>query len=181
MSDEQNLTIICWGQTLALFFAFFGFLSATDSGLTCCTSCVILYLILRAWKKQVEERLQLKRNYEGAYRDAMMYEDQLDYDHALSIYRRLNLTDDIRRVNEKKYGNNNQNMASTGVTNTTIIHGNVVNDNDTIVKDSVLNRSNIGGAGNSKADELQKLSDLKDKGLIDDEEFKEMKKEILGK
>ena len=72
-------------------------------------------------------------------------------------------------------------MASTGVTNTTIIHGNVVNDNDTIVKDSVLNRSNIGGAGNSKADELQKISDLKDKGLIDDEEFKQMKNEVLGK
>ena len=63
----------------------------------------------------------------------------------------------------------------------TVVHGDYIDDRDTIVKDSVLNRSNIGGAGNSKADELQKLSDLKDKGLIDDEEFKEMKKEILGK
>ena len=181
MSDEQNLTIIWWGQTLALLFAFFGFLSATEGGLTCCTSCIILYFILGAWKKQVEERLQLKRNYHGALHQAAIYEDQMDYDQALSIYRRLNLPNDIRRVNEKKYGSNKESVPTQGVTNTTIIHGNYVNDNDTIVKDSVLNRSSIGGTGNSKADELQKISDLKDKGLIDDEEFKQMKNEVLGK
>ena len=181
MSDEKNLTIIWWGQTLAALFAFFGFLSLTDIGTVCCLSCAALYVILKGWKNQIEERLQLKRNYETAYRQARMYENQLDYDHALSIYRRLNLTDDVRRVNEKKYGSNNQNMTSAGVTNTTIIHGNVVNDNDTIVKDSVLNRSSIGGAGNSKAEEIKEIKELLDSGAIDDEEFKQMKKEILGK
>ena len=181
MSDENNLRLIWWIQVFALFFAFFGFVSATEPGFTCCLTFLILYWIMSAWKKQVQERLDFKINYEDAYRDAMRYEDQLDYDHALSIYRRLNLTDDVRRVNEKKYGTNNQSNANAGVTNTTIIHGNIVNDNDTIVKDSVLNRSNIGSGGNSKADELQKISELKEKSLIDDDEFKQMKKEILGK
>ena len=180
MSDEKNLTIIWWGQTIAVLFAFFGFLSLTDIGAVCCLSCAALYVILKGWKNQIEERLQLKRNYETAYRQARMYENQLDYDHALSIYRRLNLTDDVRRVNEKKYGSNNQNMTSAGVTNTTIIHGNVVNDNDTIVKDSVLNRSSIGGAGNSKAEEIKEIKELLDSGAIDEDEFKQMKKEILG-
>ena len=72
-------------------------------------------------------------------------------------------------------------MTSAGVTNTTIIHGNVVNDNDTIVKDSVLNRSSIGGAGNSKAEEIKEIKELLDSGAIEEEEFKQMKKEILEK
>ena len=35
-------------------------------------------------------------------------------------------------------------MNSSGVSNTTIIHGNYVDDRDTLVKDRVLNRSNLG-------------------------------------
>ena len=60
MSDEKNLTIIWWGQTLAVLFAFFGFLSLTDIGVVCCLSCAALYVILKGWKNQIEERLQLK-------------------------------------------------------------------------------------------------------------------------
>ena len=47
-------------------------------------------------------------------------------------------------------------------------------------QDSVINRSNIGG-GSSKMQELERLTEMKEKGLIDDDEFKQMKKEILGK
>jgi len=50
----------------------------------------------------------------------------------------------------------------------------------TEVKDSILNRSSVGG-GSSKMQELEKLTEMKNKGLIDDDEFKQMKKEILGK
>ncbi len=57
-----------------------------------------------------------------------------------------------------------------------IIHG----DNITEIKDSVLNRSNVGG-GPSKMQELKDLTVMKKEGLIDDDEFKQMKKEILGK
>ena len=51
---------------------------------------------------------------------------------------------------------------------------------DTVVKESVVNKSNIG-AGSSKMQELKDLTEMKEKGLIDDDEFKQMKKEILGK
>ena len=64
--------------------------------------------------------------------------------------------------------------------NQTVVQGDYVDDRDTVVKDSVLNRSKIGG-GSSKMQELKELTDLKREGLIDDDEFKQMKKEILGK
>ena len=51
----------------------------------------------------------------------------------------------------------------------------------TEVKDSVLNRSNIGSDGKSKAEQVQNIKELLDSGAIDDDEFKQMKKEILGK
>ena len=62
----------------------------------------------------------------------------------------------------------------------TEIHGDYVDDRDTIVKDSVINRSNVG-AGKSKSEELREAKALLDDGIIDDAEFKQMKKEILGK
>ena len=56
----------------------------------------------------------------------------------------------------------------------------VQGDNITEIKDSVLNRSNVGG-GSSKMQELKDLTEMKKEGLIDDDEYKQMKKEILGK
>ena len=63
----------------------------------------------------------------------------------------------------------------------TEIHGDYVDDRDTIVKDSVINRSNVGAGGKSKSEELREAKALLDDGIIDDDEFKQMKKEILGK
>ena len=71
----------------------------------------------------------------------------------------------------------------------TIIHGDYVDDRDTtyiddrdtIIKDSVLNRSNVGAGGKSKGEQIKVIKDLLDSGAIDDDEFKQMKKEILGK
>ncbi len=61
------------------------------------------------------------------------------------------------------------------------IEGDYIDDRDTIVKDSVINRSNIGSDGKSKAEELREAKTLLDDGIIDDDEFKLMKKDILGK
>ena len=51
----------------------------------------------------------------------------------------------------------------------------------TEVKDSVLNRSSIGSDGKSKAEQVQNIKELLDSGAIDEDEFKQMKKKILGK
>ena len=59
-----------------------------------------------------------------------------------------------------------------------IVHGDEVTKTE--IKDSVLNRSNVGG-GSSKMQELRELKEMLVEGLIDEDEFKQMKKEILGK
>ena len=63
----------------------------------------------------------------------------------------------------------------------TVVHGDYVDDRDTIVKDSVISKSNVGAGGKSKSEELRDAKALLDDGIIDDDEFKQMKKEILGK
>jgi len=45
----------------------------------------------------------------------------------------------------------------------------------------VVSKSNVGAGGDDKFSRLEKLTEMKEKGLIDDDEFKQMKKEILGK
>ena len=63
----------------------------------------------------------------------------------------------------------------------TVVHGDYVDDRDTIVKDSVVNKSNIGAGGKTKGERIKLIKELLDSGAIDDAEFKQMKKEILGK
>lgn len=61
----------------------------------------------------------------------------------------------------------------------TVVQGDQITKTE--IKDSVLNRSNIGSSGSSKMQELKELTEMKEKGLINDDEFKQMKKDILGK
>ena len=71
----------------------------------------------------------------------------------------------------------------------TVVHGDYiddrdttyVDDRDTIVKDSVISKSNVGAGGKSKAEQVQNIKELLDSGAIDEKEYKQMKKEILGK
>jgi len=60
-----------------------------------------------------------------------------------------------------------------------VIHGDYVDDRDTIIKDSVLNRSKVGGGGTTKMQELKELKEMFDSGFISKEEMEKMKKEIL--
>ena len=48
-------------------------------------------------------------------------------------------------------------------------------------KDEVVSKSNIGASDDDKFAKLDRLAEIKEKGLIDEDEFEEMKKEILGK
>ena len=58
-----------------------------------------------------------------------------------------------------------------------VVHGDEVTKTE--IKDSVLNRSNVGG-GSSKMKELKDLAEMKKEGLISDEEYEKMKLEIIG-
>jgi len=61
-----------------------------------------------------------------------------------------------------------------------VIHGDYVDDRDTIIKDSVLNRSKVGGGGTTKMQELKELKEMFDSGFISKEEMEKMKKEIMN-
>ncbi len=129
----------------------------------------------KAQRKAEEEEKQL-RNEREQKRIAMRHkanerERALDYDSAIDIWEELGQIDQAARVRKLK-----ADLAAPK----TVIHGDYVDDRDTIVNDSVVNRSNIG-SGSSKMQKLEKLNNMREKGAIDDEEFKQMKKEILGK
>ena len=99
-------------------------------------------------------------------------EELLDYDSAIHMWEELGENEEAARVRKLK-----ADLAAPK----TEIHGDYVDDRDTIVKDSVINRSSIGAGGDDKFARLEKLTEMKEKGLIDDDEFQQMKKEILGK
>ena len=103
---------------------------------------------------------------------AKEYEKHLNYENAIKIYEEIGRPTEAARVRKLK-----ADMAAPK----TEIHGDYVDDRDTIVKDSVVNKSNIGAGGKSKAEEIKEIKELLDSGAIDDDEFKQMKKEILGK
>ena len=101
------------------------------------------------------------------------HERLLEFEEAAEIYKQYGLDDELIRVRKEK-----RNKVKV---DQTVIHGDYVDDRDTIVKDSVINRSNIGAGGSSKLQEIKELKELHDAGAIDDDEFQQMKKEILGK
>ena len=103
--------------------------------------------------------------------DAKYREIALDHDTAIQIWEKIGETKEATRVRKLK-----ADLAAPK----TEIHGDYVDDRDTIIKDSVLNRSNVGSGGKSKSEELREAKALLDDGIIDDAEFKQMKKEILG-
>ena len=104
--------------------------------------------------------------------DAKDREIALDYDAAIQIWEKLGEIKEATRTRKLK--------AEQFKVDQTVVHGDYVDDRDTIIKDSVLNRSNVG-VGDDKFTKLKELTEMKEKGFIDDDEFKQMKKEILGK
>ena len=100
---------------------------------------------------------------------AKEHEKLLEFEDAAKIYKKYGMTDDVIRVRK------------AAQVNQTVVHGDYVDDRDTIVKDSVLNRSNVGAGGKTKGERIKLIKELLDSGAIDDSEFKQMKKEILGK
>jgi hypothetical protein len=60
------------------------------------------------------------------------------------------------------------------------IKGDYVDDRDTIIQDSVINKSNIGANIKSKAEEIKEIKELLDSGAIDKDDYEKMKREIIG-
>jgi len=105
--------------------------------------------------------------------DANDREIALDHDAAIQIWEKIGEPKEATRVRKLK-----ADLAAPK----TEIHGDYVDDRDTIIKDSVLNRSTVGGGGgSSKMQELKELKEMFDSDFISEEEMEKMKKEILNK
>jgi len=105
-------------------------------------------------------------------KDIIIRERALDYKSAIDMWEELGYIGEAARVRKMQAKMGSVNVAQN------VIQGDQVTKTE--IKDSVLNRSNVGSSS-SKMQELKDLTEMKKEGLIDDDEFKQMKKEILGK
>jgi hypothetical protein len=128
-------------------------------------------------QRQLEEKKkhnleQERRNIETKKIQAKERERARDYDTAIRIWEELGEIEAAARIRKLKAEQSAVKVSQK------IVHG----DEVTEIKDSVLNRSNVGsGGGSSKAEELREAKSLLDEGLINEYDYENMKKEILGK
>ena len=104
---------------------------------------------------------------------AMEAEENLDYQRAIDLFDQVGLSSEAKGIRTKMQKEGKVQVSQK------VVHGDEVTKTE--IKDSVLNRSNVGGGKSSKAKEIKEIKELLDSGAIDDDEFKQMKKEILGK
>ena len=114
-----------------------------------------------------ESLTKIRKTY--ILKKAKRHERLLEFEEAAEMYKLYGLDEDVIRVREKARNKVSQ----------TVVHGDQVTKTE--IKDSVLNRSNVGSGGDDKFTKLKELKEMLSEGLIDDDEFKQMKKEILGK
>ena len=112
-------------------------------------------------KKKLEDKLLRAKEREAAK----------DYNTAILIWEELGEIKEAARVRTLQAEQGSVKVSQK------VVHG----DEVTEIKDSVLNRSNVGSGGDDKLTKIKELKELHDAGAIDDDEFKQMKKEILGK
>jgi hypothetical protein len=100
-------------------------------------------------------------------------ERALDYDSAIEIWEELGEIEEAARVRKLKTRQGSVRVAQK------VVHGDEITKTE--IKDSAISKSSIGAGGKSKSEELRDAKALLDDEIIDDAEFKQMKKEILGK
>jgi len=114
------------------------------------------------------------KDFYGDITEAKKREKYLDYSKAIEIYEKIGEHEEAARVRKLKA------EQSAVKVDQTVVHGDYVDDRDTIVKDSVINKSNIGAGGKSKAEEIKEIKELLDSGAIDKDDYEKMKREIIG-
>jgi len=103
---------------------------------------------------------------------AIKKEELLDYDGAIILFEELGLHGNAKRVRRK--------ILDEKKVDQTVVHGDFVDDRDTIIKDSVINRSTVGAGGKTKAEQIKEIKELHDAGAIDKDDYEKMKREIIG-
>jgi len=121
----------------------------------------------------IKEKLTDLSNLSRKIENIRLREKALDYDSAIDMWEKLDYIEEAARVRTLQ-----AEMGSVKVTQK-VVHGDEVSKTE--IRDSVVSKSNIGSGIDDKFARLERLAEMKEKGLIDEDEFKQMKKEILGK
>ena len=113
-----------------------------------------------------------KKSLENMREEAKKREIALDYDSAIEIWDSLEDIEEAARVRKLKIEQGAMKVDQT------VVQGDQITKTE--IKDSVLNRSNIGNSDDDKIAKLEKIAEMKEKGLIDDDDYEKMKREIVG-
>ena len=124
------------------------------------------------WSSTKRAKERLEKEEKEWLEKVKQREEAKDYEAAIQIWESLGEIKEAARVRELQ-----AEMGSVKLSQK-VVHGDEISQTE--IKDSVISKSSIGG-GSSKMQELEKLTEMKKEGLIDDAEFQQMKKEILGK
>ena len=102
--------------------------------------------------------------------EAQKCEKYFNYPRAIELYEIIGKLEEAKRIRAIVMKGQSQ----------TVVHGDYVDDRDTIVKDSVISKSSIGAGGKSKAEQIKEIKELLDAGAISEEDYQKMKREIVG-
>ncbi len=97
---------------------------------------------------------------------AKRHEKLLDFDKAAKIYKELEMDDELIRIRKLKSEQGAVKVSQK------VVHGDEITKTE--IKDSVVSKSNIGSSGDDKIAKLEKIAEMKDKGIIDDDEFQNL-------
>tara|TARA_B100000579_G_scaffold19985_1_gene14082 strand:- start:5 stop:703 length:699 start_codon:yes stop_codon:yes gene_type:complete len=123
---------------------------------------------LKTWRREKQKIIQKNQLID----EAKNKEEDLDYSGALNIWETLGNREEAKRIRKKIREEEKIRVDQK------VVHGDEVTNTE--IKDSVVNKSNIGSGGDDKFTKLKELKEMLAEGLISDEEFEKMKKEIIG-
>ena len=127
---------------------------------------ILFQIFVHYYRKGYKELKELNTKRRNL---AFQKEKALNYSEAAKIWEELGEIKEAARVRKMQAELGSVKVAQK------VVQG----DEVTEIKDSVLNRSNVGG-GSSKMQELKELKEMRNSGDISDEDYEKMKREIIG-
>ena len=103
---------------------------------------------------------------------AMKFERAKNYEKATLMWEELGVLDRAAKLRTAVSKQKSIKIAQK------VVHGDEVTKTE--IRDSVVSKSNVGGGGSSKMQELKELKEMRDSGDITDEDYEKMKREIIG-
>ena len=136
-------------------------------------ACQIKVVSITSKIESINSEMMAITKSNGDTHAAMRAEENLDYRKAIHLFDQVGLNSEAKRIRTKMQKEGKVKVDQT------VVHGDYVDDRDTIIKDSVVSRSNIGPNGDDLAAKLQQLAQMYKDGILSDEQFEAAKNKLL--